>query len=64
MLADPAFNETHLQSPGFIEDGIDTERKYENTKFTNLMAQCQFTYNIFHSGRKKTPLHIMTAHAI
>ena len=31
MLADPAFNETHLQSPGFIEDGIDTERKYENT---------------------------------
>lgn len=64
MLADPAFSETHLQSPDFIEDGIDTERKYENTKFTKLMAQCQFTYYIFHSGKRKTPLHLMTVHAI
>ena len=27
MLADPVFNETHLQSPDFVEDDIDTKRK-------------------------------------
>ena len=27
MLADPVFNETHLQVPDFVEDDIDTERK-------------------------------------
>ena len=25
MLADPVFNETHLQSPDFVEDDIDTD---------------------------------------
>ena len=25
MLADPVLNETHLQSPDFVEDDIDTE---------------------------------------
>ena len=27
MLADQVFNETHLQSPDFLEDDIETERK-------------------------------------
>ena len=27
MLADPVFNETHLQSTDFVEDDIDTKRK-------------------------------------
>ena len=37
MLADPIFNETHLQSPDFVGDDIDIERKNENIKFTKLM---------------------------
>ena len=26
MLANPVFNENHLQSPNFVEDNINTER--------------------------------------
>ena len=37
MLADPIFNETHLQSPDFVGDDIDIERKNEKIKFTKLM---------------------------
>ena len=40
MLADPIFNETHLQSPDFVGDDIDIERKNENIKFTKLMPLC------------------------
>ena len=64
MFAHPVFNETYLQSPNFVEDDIDTERKNENIKFTKLMSLYLIIYYILHAGKKKTPLHTMTAHAI
>ena len=64
MLADPVFNETHLQSPGFVEDDIDTKRKNENIKFTKLISIYQIIFYILHPSKKKTPLHMMTVHAI
>ena len=38
MLADPVFNETHLQSPDFVENDIHSERKNENIKFTKIIS--------------------------
>ena len=64
MLADPVFNETHLQVPDFVEDDIDTERKNENIMFTKLMSLYQIIYYILYAEKKKIPLHMMTAHAI
>ena len=37
MLADPVFDETHLQSPDFVEDDTDAERKNENINFSKLL---------------------------
>ena len=64
MLADPVFNETHLQSPDFLEDDIDTERKNENINFIKVISLYQIIFYILHTGKKKTSLHLMTAHAI
>ena len=36
ILSVPVFNETHLQSPDFVEDDKDTERKNGNIKFSKL----------------------------
>ena len=60
MFAKPGFNENHLQSPGFVEDDIDTERKNENIKFTKLISLFQIIYYILHAGKKTTPLVSMT----
>ena len=66
MLAHPVFNETHLKLPNFVVDDIDNGRKNENikTKFTKHMSLYQRIYYILHGGKKKTLLHMMTAHAI
>ena len=64
MLDDPVFNETHLQSPDFVENDIDTEIKNENIKFTKFISLCQIIFYILHAKKKKTPLHMMTAHDI
>ena len=64
MLAGPVFNETFLQSPDFVEDDIDTERKNENIKFTKLISLYQIMFYIFHGRKKKNPLHMMTSYAI
>ena len=64
MLDDPVFNETHLQSPDFVENDIDTEIKNENIKFTKFISLCQIIFYILHAKKKKTPLHMITAHDI
>ena len=64
MFAKPGFNENHLQSPGFVEDDIDTERKNENIKFTKLISLFQIIYYILHAGKKTTPFLMMIAHSI
>ena len=64
ILADSVFNETHLQLPDFVEDDIDTDRKNENIKFTKQTSLYQIIYYILHARKKKTPFHMMTAHAI
>ena len=54
MLANPVFNETHLQSPDFAEDDIDTEKwEYKVTKFISLY---QIIFYIFHTRKKKWPM--------
>ena len=64
MLTDPIFNETHLQSPDFIDDDIDTETKNENIKFIELFFLYQIVYYILHAGKRKTRPHMNTAHTI
>ena len=63
ILADSVFNKTHLQLPDFVDD-IDNDRKNENIKFTKHTSLYQIIYYILHAGKKKTPLHMTTAHAI
>ena len=63
MLVDLVFNETHLQSPDFVEDDIYTERTKDNI-YVYIMSICQIIYYILHARKKKTPFHMMTAHAI
>ena len=64
ILADSVFNKIYLQLPDFVEDDIDNDRKNENIKFTKQTSLYQIIYYILHAGKKKTPLHMMTAHAI
>ena len=53
MLADSVFNETHLQSPDFVEDDIDTERKNENIKSTKFISLYQIIFYILYAVKKK-----------
>ena len=64
MLAVPVFNETHFQSPDFVEDGTDTERKNGNIKCSKLISLYQLIFYILHAGINKTPFQMVTVHAI
>ena len=53
MLTDPIFNETHLQSPDFIDDDIDTETKNENIKFIELFFYTRLFTTFFMPAKGK-----------
>ena len=57
MLDDPVFNETHLQSPDFVEDDIDTEiKKWEYKVYqTYISLPDNFLYSSCQEKENSSP---------